>query len=238
MVFLEKGEELLELEKVVLLQDLRVDVWGSQRLDLGNEKIANALNGLDDDCQIWCACSAVGIRTFSVSFSNSGPRSSEALLCGAPADFFLCMVALLSTSVSTLDQDSSIWPSDILEMVSGDTLSSSTSGPSAFSTPLRSSSLLLRAVERACSDSMSADTAARSLRKLARFVSTEFKTSSQAVMDRCRSWNLVLSFSSEACVNGLSSCAVRVVRTFFNGLGPSRVLRGVRGWQLRCSQLL
>lgn len=43
---------------------------------------------------------------------------------------------------------------------------------------------------------MSADTAARSLRKLARFVSTEARTPSQAAIDRCKSSNLASSASA------------------------------------------
>lgn len=104
--------------------------------------------------------------------------------------------ALLSISINVLAHSSSIWPVVILEMVSGDTLSSSTNGPSAFSIRLRFSNLLLSALERDCSVSMSADTVERSLRKSARFISTEFRMSSHATMDRCKASNRALSSSS------------------------------------------
>ncbi len=89
-----------------------------------------------------------------------------------------------------------MWPSDILDTTMGDTLSSSTMGPRAFSTALRFSSLTFRAVDRACRVSMSADTAARSLRKLVRLDSTELRMSSQARMDRWSSSNFALSRST------------------------------------------
>jgi len=89
-----------------------------------------------------------------------------------------------------------MWPSEILDTTTGDTLSSSTIGPSPLSTALRFSNRTLRAVDLACRVSISAETKARSLRKLVRFVSTEFSTSSQARMDLCRPSNLALSCSS------------------------------------------
>lgn len=86
-------------------------------------------------------------------------------------------------------------------IISGDTLSSSTNGLSAFSTSFLSSSLLFRAVERSCNDSISAETVAKSLRKLVRFVSTELRISSQAVIERCRSSNLAWSVASAHAIS-------------------------------------
>lgn len=136
-----------------------------------------------------------GKPTLRVSFSNKGPSSADALLgCDPGEDFFLNAAVLLSSSDRIFVQDSSIRPVEILVTTSGDTLSSSTSGPKAFSTSLRFCSRRFSADERSCNDSISADTAARSFRKLARFFSTEFRTSSQAVIDRRRLSNVVRSF--------------------------------------------
>lgn len=135
-------------------------------------------------------------HTFCTSFSSSGPKSDVALLCCESVVFLLCAAARRSSSVRSLGQLSSTWPVLIFVIISGETLSSSTKGLSAFSTSFRFSSLLFKAVERSCNDSMSADTAAKSLRKLVRFVSTEPSISSQAAIERCRSSNLAWSLSS------------------------------------------
>ncbi len=129
------------------------------------------------------------LLTLFISFSSSGPRSWAALLRDSSA-FFLYEAARRSTSLSTLAQDSSMFPEAIFDIVSGDTLSSSTKGLSAFSTCLRLSSRLLSAVDRSCNDSISAETVARSFRKLVKLVSTELNISSHAVMERCKSSNL------------------------------------------------
>lgn len=90
------------------------------------------------------------VHTLIVNFSKSGPRSAAALLCPCP-DFalFLCASDRLSTSDSTLIHASSTWPSAIFETTCGLTLSSSTTGPSPFSTALRFSRRTLSAVDRA-----------------------------------------------------------------------------------------
>jgi hypothetical protein len=89
-----------------------------------------------------------------------------------------------------------MWPSDILDTTTGETLNSSTIGPKAFSTAFLFSNLTFRAEDRACRLSISADTAARSLRKLVRLDSTELRMSSHARMDRWSSSNLALSRST------------------------------------------
>lgn len=109
--------------------------------------------------------------------------------------FFLNATVLRSRSASIFAHVSSMCPSEILEMRSGGRSNSSTSGPSAFSTSFLLSSLLLSAVDRFCRDSMSADTVARSLRKLVRLCSTELRTSSHAAIDLWRSSSLAFSFS-------------------------------------------
>lgn len=43
---MKKSEQVFETEKVLLLDDLRIDVRRSQSLDLSNDKVANALNCL------------------------------------------------------------------------------------------------------------------------------------------------------------------------------------------------
>lgn len=87
-------------------------------------------------------------------------------------------------------------PSAIFDTTCGDTLSSSTIGPRPFSIALRFSSRTFKPIERACSDSMSEETLARSFRNDVRFVSTEVRTSSQARIERWRSSNFDLSRSS------------------------------------------
>jgi hypothetical protein len=52
-------------------------------------------------------------------------------------------------------------------------------------------------VERSCRVSISADTMAKSFRKSVKLISTELRTWSQAVMDRCSSSNLVRSLRSD-----------------------------------------
>jgi hypothetical protein len=46
LVPVEEAEEILELEKVLLLDDLGIDVGRPQRLDLGNEEVTYSLDGL------------------------------------------------------------------------------------------------------------------------------------------------------------------------------------------------
>lgn len=191
-MLVKKGEQVFETEKVLLLDDLRIDVRRSQSLDLSDDKVANALNGLVGSAGILRALGR--IRTLSMSFSKIGSRSLAALL-GLVSDFFLKEAVFRSSSASILAHVSSMCPSEIFEMTSGDRLSSSTRGPRAFSTCFRFSSLLFKAVDRVCRDSMSADTVARSLRKLARLISTELRTSSHASIDRWRSSSLDRSFS-------------------------------------------
>lgn len=193
-MFLEKGEEVFEFYKVLLLDDLRVDVGRAEGFDLSDQEVSYSFDGLG-------LVSEEGkkgkgkVNTLSTSFSISGPISDSAFVC-VWDEFFFWAAALLSTSANTLTHASSMWPSDILETTRGDTLSSSTTGPSPFSTAFLFSNLTVRAVDLDWRLSMSADTAARSLRKLVRFDSTEDRISSQARIDRCRSSNLVLSRSS------------------------------------------
>lgn len=191
---MKKRVEIFEFEKPLLLDNLRIYVGRSQSFDLCNDEVPNALNGLFKKLS---ASRGLGLSnrpctspTFCTNFSSSGPRSDEALTCCGSSAFLLCEVARRSSSVSNLGQDSSTWPVAIFVIISGDTLSSSTNGLSAFSTSFLFSSLLFRAVERSCNDSISAETVAKSLRKLVRFVSTELRISSQAVIERCRSSNL------------------------------------------------
>lgn len=134
------------------------------------------------------------VHTFRVSFSNRGPRSSAAFICRVSV-LFLDAELRLSSSASIFVHVSSMCPSEIFDMTSGDKLSSSTRGLNAFSTLCLFSNLLFSAVDRAWRDSISADTVARSLRKLARLFSTELSTSSHAAIDRWRSSSLDLSFS-------------------------------------------
>lgn len=141
-----------------------------------------------------CSPNSSTVRTFRFNFSNRGPRSSAAFICRVSV-LFLAAVLRLSSSASIFVHASSICPSEILEMTSGDRLSSSTRGLNAFSTLCLFSNLLFSAVDRAWRDSISADTAARSLRKLARLISTELSTPSHAAIDRWRSSSFDLSFS-------------------------------------------
>lgn len=110
--------------------------------------------------------------------------------------FFLYATDLFSSSDSAFGHESSMCPSAILETTEGGMLRSSTSGPRHFSTAFLFSSRTLSVVDLACSVSISADTVARSFRKLVRLVSTELRMSSQARIDRCSSSNLALSCSS------------------------------------------
>jgi hypothetical protein len=163
------------------LNNLCVDMWRSQRFDLSHDEVANAFNCLFKSDEI-LSKNALPL-TLRVSFSKIGSRSFAALLVSF-SDFFLNMFDLRSSSASILAHDSSIWPSEILEMTSGGKLNSSTNGPNAFSTCFRLSNRLFSAADRVCRDSMSAETMARSLRKLARLSSTDSRTSSQASIDR------------------------------------------------------
>lgn len=135
------------------------------------------------------------INTFMTSFSSNGPTSARALPVVCCEGFFNADVRL-SRSAKVFTHASSMWPSEILDTTTGETLNSSTIGPRAFSTAFLFSSRTFRPVDRAWRVSISADTAARSLRKLVRLDSTEFKMSSHARMDRWRSSNLALSFST------------------------------------------
>lgn len=131
-------------------------------------------------------------------FSSNGPRSDQALLFLEPADVLRYAVALLSTSPRALSQGSSMGPSTTLETVSGERLRSSMTGPRAFPMVFLFSSLELRSVDLFCNVSMSAATAARSFRKLAKLDSTEFKTSSHSTIDLCRTSRALLSSTTTA----------------------------------------
>lgn len=155
-------------------------------LDLSDEEITDSFNSLLSTLEtvhLGLGCCMPEGRTFRTSFSNNGPRSASALV-SVWAAFFLCAAALLSSSDSAFTHTSSICPSAILETTAGEILRSSTIGPRHFSTAFLFSSFMLRVVDLACSVSISAETAARSFRKLVRFVSTELRMSSQARIDR------------------------------------------------------
>jgi len=129
-------------------------------------------------------------------FSNNGLRSLIPFIFRCSFDLASIALDRFSTSPRALTHASSIAPSTIFFTTAGETLISSTIGPNPFSTIFRFSSLMLRAVDRACNVSISAETVARSFWKLVRLISTELRISSQATMDRWRSSNLFLSLSS------------------------------------------
>ncbi len=56
LVAVEEGEEVLELEEVLLLDDLGVDVGRPQRLDLGDEEVPYSFDGLGEG---WAQVSVV-----------------------------------------------------------------------------------------------------------------------------------------------------------------------------------
>lgn len=135
-------------------------------------------------------------HTLWMRFSSNGLRSLIPLMSRDSFTLPSSALALLSTSARARTHASSIGPSTIFLTTVGARLISSTTGPRPLSTTFLFSNLTLRAVDRACKVSISADTAARSLRKLAKLISTEFRMSSQAKIDLWRSSNFSLSFSS------------------------------------------
>jgi hypothetical protein len=118
---------------------------------------------LGDRNALICATTKSRMRStaFALSFSRSGLMSSMALV---DSDSFLFMAAyLLAISSRAWIQLSSKGPSDMVLTVTGDTLISSTAGPSNASTFLLFSSLAVSCVDRVWRLSISADTAPSSV---------------------------------------------------------------------------
>lgn len=198
MVFPKKRVKIFVSNEVLLLDYLSIDVRGSECLDLSNKEISDSFNSLYDsiNTMTYNIDVLIDILTVLTSWSSRGFRSEIPLMfCSS---FALVSKALdrFSTSFNATTHVSSMTPSDIFFTTAGETVISSTIGPSPLSTTFRFSSRRLNAVDLACSVSISAETAPRSFWKLVRLISTEFRISSHARIDRWRSSNFVLSLSS------------------------------------------
>lgn len=118
--------------------------------------------------------------TLLVKLSSRGLISDTDLTASVATSLTSMIVDLFSSSARAFNQFSSMGPSEIALTTAGDIDTSSTAGPSSLSTTLRFSNLVLRAVDRDCKVSISADTRPRSFWKLVREISTDFSTLSQA----------------------------------------------------------
>lgn len=122
----------------------------------------------------------MAILTKFVRSCKRGFRSDAANILSGTLSLLSMALDRLSSSSRALTQAWSIRPSDMFFITAGEIDTSSTAGPSSFSTTLRFSNLVLRAVERDCRVSISAETAPKSFWKLVRETSTDLRTSSQA----------------------------------------------------------
>jgi len=146
------GEECVEVfvsEEIVLLYDLSIDVRGAQSFDLSNQIVTNALYGLDmllgKELPIHEVAES---HTLFVRSSRSGLISVTARILTEPLIFSSITFDRFSNSSSASIQFWSIGPSEIVLTTAGAIEISSTAGPRSFSTTLRFSSLVFKAVER------------------------------------------------------------------------------------------
>ncbi len=177
--------------------------------------------------------------TFFVKSSNSGLTPSTALMLILLFTLPSMMLDRFSICSKALIQLSSIASSEIFLTMSGDMLISSTAGRRSFSTVLRFSSFVFRAVDRDCNVWISAETTPRSVWKLVREVSTDLRTSSQpceiSSQQRSHSIGRLQAYQNRAvqifelvlfpfvcrktCMsNGLQSSRDIGMQTFFNRL--------------------
>ena len=101
-------------------------------------------------------------HTLCFKFSRSGLTSARALIFPEVSVFFSTALSFFCNSASALMNASSTGPSEMAATICGGMETFSTAGPRSFSTFLRFSNRLFKAVERFCSVSISVETAPRS----------------------------------------------------------------------------
>lgn len=145
----EEGVEVFIFEETLLLDNLSVDVRGAQSFNLSNQIVTDALYGLemllDRESRIHRVEES---HTLFVKSSRSGLISVTARILTGPLVFSSITFDRFSNSSSALIQSESIDPSEIVLTTAGAIETSSTAGPRSFSTTLRFSSLVFKAVER------------------------------------------------------------------------------------------
>lgn len=154
----EEGIEGFVVEEGLLLDYLGVDVGGAERFD-GRDKVVSYSLYCLSIFSIPPRDRGGTVRgTLLVKLSSRGLISDTDLTTSVAFSLSSMIFDRFSSSARAFNQFSSIGPSEIARTTAGDMETSSTAGPSSFSTTLRFSNLVFRAVDRDCSVSISADT--------------------------------------------------------------------------------